>query len=108
MGHLAAVVVTVLVIALLVSSLAGDRSAENIICPNPNCGYRGPGAKDGGSSGCLPLRDAGPLTAPRKGPPSPETMSCPDKKFKKKSFFALFPLLTNLRDWCIMKETGTI
>ncbi len=55
MGHLAAVVVTVLVIALLVSSLAGDRSAENIICPNPNCGYRGPGAKDGGSSGCLLL-----------------------------------------------------
>ena len=55
MGHLLTAAVIILLIALLISGLTGGGKEEEIICPNPNCGYRGPGKRDGGSSGCLLL-----------------------------------------------------
>lgn len=42
-----------LLVALLVMALIGERKKDNIICPNPNCGYRGRGKRIGGQSGCL-------------------------------------------------------
>lgn len=38
-----------------VSQYSEGTMDEFVICPNPNCQYRGPGKKVGGSNGCLIL-----------------------------------------------------
>ena len=67
MGHLLTAAVIILLIALLMSGLTGGGKEEEIICPNPNCGYRGPGKRDGGSSGCLLLCGTPGVICPRCG-----------------------------------------
>lgn len=54
-GIAVAIGVLVLLIMFLVSQQDKQKRDLAIICPNPNCGYRGPGKKTGASDGCLVL-----------------------------------------------------
>lgn len=48
--------ILILLIAGLISVLRTERTRRRelqIICPNPNCGYRGKGVRTDGTSGCL-------------------------------------------------------
>ena len=51
------IIVPIVIIALLILFLRccneRNEKANFIVCPNQNCGYRGPGKKSGGTSGCL-------------------------------------------------------
>lgn len=47
-------IVTAVIILIFILAYASEESKRNqIICPNPNCGYKGKGKESGGKSGCL-------------------------------------------------------
>lgn len=47
------IVISGVIIGVLILALDGEKKKRQIICPNPNCGYRGEGKVDGSKSGCL-------------------------------------------------------
>ncbi len=46
-------VVLLLGVALMGAGIMAGAPVQQILCPNPQCGYKGPGKADGGSNGCL-------------------------------------------------------
>ena len=48
-------VVVAALIWLLKKVNDSEKAKRQIICPNPNCGFRGEGRSEGSSSGCLIL-----------------------------------------------------
>lgn len=48
-------IILIALIALLVYLIRHRESASFVICPNPNCGFRGKVQQTGSSSGCLLL-----------------------------------------------------
>ena len=59
MEELLPIVVCIVIIFCLITvvkkSNQSKLNSSMIICPNPNCNYRGPGKSDGSKSGCLLL-----------------------------------------------------